>query len=176
MVVAQVTRESVQQAIASGITAQQVSLLGEGVGGKKGCTWVVGSGVVTFWKSSMGSVSEGGGELSVCVSGHEKSRLSVWGEVDPPAEKTHVRRSYNSEFVSQHHHFLAARWPNCFSSLSLSFLIWKREIMTVLASRLLIVLTSAISASPIAQLVKNLPTMQETMVRFLGRGNPLEKG
>ena len=48
--------------------------------------------------------------------------------------------------------------------------------MTVLASGLLIVLTSAISASPIAQLVKNLPTMQETMVRFLGRGNPLEKG
>ena len=33
MVVAQVTRESVQQAIASGITAQQVSLPGEGVGG-----------------------------------------------------------------------------------------------------------------------------------------------
>lgn len=36
MVVAQVTRESVQQAIASGITAQQVSLLGMDVG-----RWVV---------------------------------------------------------------------------------------------------------------------------------------
>lgn len=36
MVVAQVTRESVQQAIASGITAQQVSLLGEEVGWGKG--------------------------------------------------------------------------------------------------------------------------------------------
>lgn len=36
MVVAQVTRESVQQAIASGITAQQVSLLGMEVG-----RWVV---------------------------------------------------------------------------------------------------------------------------------------
>ena len=28
----------------------------------------------------------------------------------------------------------------------------------------------------IAQLVKNLPAMQETMVRFLGQENPLEKG
>ena len=31
-------------------------------------------------------------------------------------------------------------------------------------------------ASLIAQLVKNLPTMQETMVRFLGQEDPLEKG
>ena len=28
----------------------------------------------------------------------------------------------------------------------------------------------------IAQLVKNLPAMQETLVRFLGREDPLEKG
>ena len=31
-------------------------------------------------------------------------------------------------------------------------------------------------ASLIAQLVKNLPAMQETPVRFLGREDPLEKG
>ena len=29
---------------------------------------------------------------------------------------------------------------------------------------------------PIAQLVKNPPAMQETLVRFLGREGPLEKG
>ena len=31
-------------------------------------------------------------------------------------------------------------------------------------------------ASPIAQLVKNLPAMQETLVRFLGREDLLKKG
>jgi len=31
-------------------------------------------------------------------------------------------------------------------------------------------------ASLIAQLVKNLPAMQETMVQFLGKGVHLEKG
>ena len=33
-----------------------------------------------------------------------------------------------------------------------------------------------IGASLIAQLVKNLPAMQETPVRFLGWEDPLEKG
>jgi len=31
-------------------------------------------------------------------------------------------------------------------------------------------------ASWVAQLVKNLPAMQETLVRFLGAEDPLEKG
>ena len=31
-------------------------------------------------------------------------------------------------------------------------------------------------ASPIAQLVKKPPAMQETLVQFLGREDPLEKG
>ena len=31
-------------------------------------------------------------------------------------------------------------------------------------------------ASLIAQLVKNLPAMQETQIQFLGREDPLEKG
>ena len=31
-------------------------------------------------------------------------------------------------------------------------------------------------ASLVAQLIKNLPTMQETLVRFLGREDLLEKG
>ena len=32
------------------------------------------------------------------------------------------------------------------------------------------------SASLVAQLVKNPPAMQETLVQFLGREDPLEKG
>ena len=31
-------------------------------------------------------------------------------------------------------------------------------------------------ASLVAQLIKNLPTMQETLVQFLGQEDPLEKG
>ena len=33
-----------------------------------------------------------------------------------------------------------------------------------------------IGASLVAQMVKNLPAMQETGIRFLGRESPLEKG
>ena len=33
-----------------------------------------------------------------------------------------------------------------------------------------------IEASPVTQLVKNSPTVQETLVRFLGQEDPLEKG
>ena len=35
---------------------------------------------------------------------------------------------------------------------------------------------SVIGASLVAQLVKNLPAMQETPVRFLGQEDPLEEG
>ena len=35
---------------------------------------------------------------------------------------------------------------------------------------------STIKAFLIAHLVKNLPAMQETLVRFLGQEDPLEKG
>ena len=34
----------------------------------------------------------------------------------------------------------------------------------------------AVQSSLIAQLVKNLPTMQETLVQFLGQKDPLENG
>ena len=34
----------------------------------------------------------------------------------------------------------------------------------------------ALGASLVAQLVKNLPAMQEILVQFLGREDPLEKG
>ena len=37
-------------------------------------------------------------------------------------------------------------------------------------------LSLSLWASLIAQLVKNLPAMQETPVRFLGQEDPLEKG
>ena len=33
-----------------------------------------------------------------------------------------------------------------------------------------------VGASLVAQMVKNLPAMQETPVRFLGQEDPLEKG
>ena len=33
-----------------------------------------------------------------------------------------------------------------------------------------------LGASPVAQLLKNLPAMQETLVQFLGHEDPLEKG
>ena len=36
--------------------------------------------------------------------------------------------------------------------------------------------SSNIWATLIAQLVKNLPAMQETLVQFLGQEDPLEKG
>ena len=35
---------------------------------------------------------------------------------------------------------------------------------------------SIIKATLIVQLIKNLPAMQETLVRFLGQEDPLEKG
>ena len=34
----------------------------------------------------------------------------------------------------------------------------------------------SLSPSPVAQMVKNLPAMQETWVQSLGREDPLEKG
>ena len=40
----------------------------------------------------------------------------------------------------------------------------------------LLVVAILFEASLIAQLVKDLPAMQETLVRFLGQENPLEKG
>ena len=36
--------------------------------------------------------------------------------------------------------------------------------------------TKSMGASLVAQMVKNLPTMQETQVQSLGREDPLEKG
>ena len=39
-----------------------------------------------------------------------------------------------------------------------------------------LVFTEVSGASLIAQLVKNLPAMQETPVRFLSQDDPLEKG
>lgn len=53
MVVAQVTRESVQQAIASGITAQQVPPLGEGGGGKIDCTLAMGYKVLILQRLTL---------------------------------------------------------------------------------------------------------------------------
>ena len=43
-------------------------------------------------------------------------------------------------------------------------------------NRVLSTLSNLYWPSFIAQLVKNLPEMQETLVQFLGREDPLEKG
>ena len=40
----------------------------------------------------------------------------------------------------------------------------------------LLLVSSALEASLVAHMVKNLPTIQETKVRSLGREDPLEKG
>ena len=45
-----------------------------------------------------------------------------------------------------------------------------------LLQRVLLKLSPYFETSLIAQLVKNLPAMQETLVRFLGQEDPLEKG
>ena len=42
--------------------------------------------------------------------------------------------------------------------------------------QLLILIIANAGASRVAQLVKNLPAMQETLVRSLGWEDPLEKG
>lgn len=55
MVVAQVTRESVQQAIASGITAQQVAPLG-GVAGRQAALGVWGTGWSSYRRLAPGLV------------------------------------------------------------------------------------------------------------------------
>ena len=49
-------------------------------------------------------------------------------------------------------------------------------IIYYIKSLLLLFMTVAYWASLIAQLVKNPPAMQETMVGFLGQEDPLEKG
>ena len=51
--------------------------------------------------------------------------------------------------------------------------------ITVAAVRMFcgpLVFSPNLETSVIAQLVKNLPTMQETLVRFLGQEDMLEKG
>ena len=45
-----------------------------------------------------------------------------------------------------------------------------------LLNLLTLILITLIGTSLIPQLVKNLPAMQETLVRFLGQEDPLEKG
>ena len=52
-------------------------------------------------------------------------------------------------------------------------------LLTVAAMRMLcgpLIFSPNLETSMIAQLVKSLPTMQETLVSFLGREDPLEKG
>lgn len=73
MVVAQVTRESVQQAIASGITAQQVSLRGLEVW--RGAVLVLVGKIFLSRKHSLRSV-RGGGESPGYPGSHEGRQSS----------------------------------------------------------------------------------------------------
>ena len=50
------------------------------------------------------------------------------------------------------------------------------KVKSVRQSKILIYEVSSTRASLIAQLVKNLPAVQETPVRFLGQEDLLEKG
>jgi len=50
------------------------------------------------------------------------------------------------------------------------------KVKSVRQSKILIYVVSSMRASLIAQLVKNLPAVQETPVRFLGQEDLLEKG
>ena len=60
----------------------------------------------------------------------------------------------------------------CFSPKSQCQCMRARDIQ----SKYLVLFPSVVWASEIAQLVKNLPAMQETPARSLGREDPLEKG
>ena len=63
--------------------------------------------------------------------------------------------------------------------LSMGVCVYKRMRQCLMKMVLLIVEKSysvSLGTSVVAQLVKNLPAMQETPVRFLGSKDPLEKG
>ena len=63
--------------------------------------------------------------------------------------------------------------------LSMGVCVYKRMRQCLMKMVLLIVEKSysvSLGTSLVAQLVKNLPAMQETPVRFLGWEDPLEKG
>ena len=53
----------------------------------------------------------------------------------------------------------------------------EKPILTILSSKYLLLISGIyIGASLVAQLIKNPPAMQETLVHFLGWEDPLEKG
>ena len=58
----------------------------------------------------------------------------------------------------------------------ISFILYIIYSIIIAYSYLIKVIYIVMRASLIAQLVKNLPAMQETPVQFLGQEDPLEKG
>ena len=48
--------------------------------------------------------------------------------------------------------------------------------LLALVAMVMLLIMELSGASLVAQLVKNLPAMQETLVQFLGQEDPLEKG
>ena len=73
------------------------------------------------------------------------------------------------------HHSLSLSFPSSPSSSKLHFFLSCRRIVLKLCSVCMYIHTYCIWASPVAQMVKNLPAMQETWARSLGREDPLEK-
>ena len=57
----------------------------------------------------------------------------------------------------------------------LIFIKYFKQYLTNAKYHEIIVILIHLMASLVAQLVKNLPAMQETLVRFLGQEDPLEK-
>ena len=67
---------------------------------------------------------------------------------------------------------MGEKWKQC----QISFSWAPRSLQMVTTAIKLKDACSLEGASLVAQLVKNLPAMQETPVQFLGREDPLEKG
>ena len=99
-------------------------------------------------------------------------------------------RFYSCSLLSHRYHFLSLFIRFLFQLLKLFIIIITATIIIAAASKWLLFfpiwseqwfwemnsnLYTLLSASLVAQLVKNLSTMQETWVWFLGREDPLEK-
>ena len=94
-----------------------------------------------------------------------ESRVSTKGTSQCPSDAG-AQRSYLFQFIS------VKSWGNC-SGLSSSS---PHPRTSSLARTMSISLKIGFQASLVAQMVKNLPAMQETQVQSLGQEDPLEEG
>ena len=114
-------------------------------------TWVwVGSG--SWWWTGKPGVLQSMGSQSW-------TQLSDWTEL---IHFFHILFHYGLSQDFEYSSLFYAVEPYCLSILYIPVCICEPQI--------------PLGASLVAQLVKNLPTMQETLVQFLGQEDPLEKG